>query len=92
MRSRSNGNSMALREVKPIQVVVLSLPGFATGVFTKAEFEGVNGRAIYRAKEKLGIESDRTGGKAFWYIPGEKGDPTIKTVDASAYIPEEAIE
>jgi hypothetical protein len=76
-----------------IAVLRETVPGLATDVFKKAEQEGVHERAIYRAKEKLGVQSYRAGfgGKTFWYIPGEKGDPTLKSVINEKFIPEEVV-
>ena len=88
-RARGGDTDSVLTLAKAI--IRETVPGFATEVFKKAEQEGVNERAIYRANKELGIKSDKSGGRAFWYYPGQKGDPTIKAVDTAAYIPEEAI-
>lgn len=92
-KARNGGSDEDSKMNLAIAVLRETVPGFATDVFKKAEQDGVNERAIYRAKDKLGVQSDRSGrgGKAYWFFPGEKGDPTIKTVITETYIPEEAI-
>ncbi len=60
-----------------IAVLRETVPGFAADVYKKAEQEGVAQATLYRAKNKLGIESDKSGGRSFWYFPGEKGDPQL---------------
>jgi putative DNA primase/helicase len=57
--SRSGGEDSKLN----IAIAVLreTVPGLAADVFEKAKAEGVNERAIYRAKDKLGIESEKSG-------------------------------
>jgi len=80
-----------------IAVLRETVPGYARDVFKKAEQEGIEGergeRLIYRAREKLGIETDKSQGKgkAYWYVPGEKGDPALRPIIAETYIPEEAV-
>lgn len=72
-----------------IAVLRETVPGFAADVFKKAEQEGVAQATLYRAKNKLNIESDKSGGRSWWYFPGEKGDPALKPVIVETYIPEE---
>lgn len=74
-----------------IAVIRETVPGFAKDALQRAEAEGINERTLFRAKKKLGIETDlsRGKGKAFWYVPGEKGDPALKPVVNEKFIPEE---
>jgi hypothetical protein len=88
-KSRNGGEDSKLSLA--VAVIRETVPGFAKDALIRAENEGIHKRTLFRAKEKLGVETDqsRGRGKAWWYIPGEKGDPALKPVITETFIPEE---
>jgi putative DNA primase/helicase len=89
LRSGNEDSKMNLA----IAVLRETVPCFAKDALQKAEAEGVIERQLFRAKNKLGIKTDtsRGKGKAYWYIPGEKGDPALRPVIAETFVPEETL-
>ncbi len=96
-RQKARGSNEDAKLNIAIAVLRTSVPGYARDVFEKAKQEGFEGdageRLVYRAKEKLGVKTDtsRGKGKAYWYFPGEKGDPALTPVVIETFVPEEAI-
>jgi hypothetical protein len=90
-RQRARGGDEDSKMNIAIAILRETVPGFAKSVFEKATCEGINERAIYRAKDKLGIQSNKTGGRAFWFFPGQKGDPMMKPTVPERVVPNDFV-